>query len=196
MAKRRGSRSRSARRARWRRCAALFALVCGLAAPVGCTRRDPAAAFDPSSSELRFRRYLQDHAVRVDHMTPAAGANAFLDFYDATTFAVIPGGEGDALRIEWQAASSGEGGGRLTLARDFIWPATTAKEPLARWSLWMTFHAPGSDSTSAPASGRRRWAGEEARDACAAFLRDLPLYGYLAERPDDRVEIGFDPTPP
>jgi hypothetical protein len=154
------------------------------------------SAFDPPSSELRFRRSLQDHGVRIDHMTVAEGATAFLDFYDATRFTVSPEEEGDALRIEWDAASSGDGQSRLTLARDFAWPSTTAKDHLERWSLWMTFHGSAAGLPVDALNGRHRCGGQGARAACAAFLRELPLYRTLASRVDEDVEIGFDPTPP
>jgi hypothetical protein len=175
---------------------ALLVIVCGLVPAAGCRRQTTSReVFDPSSSELRFRRYLQERGVSVERMTPAAGAEAFFDFYDGTKFAVSPGGEGDALRVEWGAVGASDRTRRVTLARDFVWQPTTASDRRERWSLWMTFRV-ADDSSSAPVSGGRRFTGRDARAACAAFLGALPIYRERANVPDNAVEIGFDPTPP
>lgn len=149
--------------------------------------------YDPPSSELRFRRLLQERGVPVEHMTPAMGVAAMLDFYAQTRFAVAPGG--DTLRIAWHADRRKTPRVRFTLARDFVWPSNTAKDGVERWSLWMTFQPAGIDLGPDTSDGVHRCVGTDTPATCAAFLRALPIYQRIADRIDDTAEIGFDPTP-
>jgi hypothetical protein len=152
---------------------------------------------DPPSSELDFRRLLLDRGIDVAHMTPATGVGAFLEFYDASKYNVLP--DGDTLRVTWNshgtrsAVPAKAGTHTFVVFRDLTWTAGNADGRVERWALWLKYEFGQVERASVPeGDGSHRCAGFHAREECEAFIRTLPLYRAVSTRSDGDVQIGFD----
>lgn len=186
------------RRASWALSCALPLCAVVLALGSGCgdegrhARSDSTAASparrDPPSSELYFRRFLQDRGVDVVRMTPAQGVAAMLDFYDAAKFNVVP--DGDVLRVIW---SSHDAQTTFRVSRELTWTAGNPDSRVERWALWLKYEFSRVDRSQVPeGDGSRQCSGAHAREECDAFIQAMPLYRVVKMQNSDDVQVGFD----
>lgn len=167
-----------------------FALIAG----AGAASQTPCASgADPAGAEFKFRALLQQRQIAVDRMTPKAGVDAMLSFYESSRFEVAPG-RGDVLSVTWGPSSTDRESLTFTIVRRLAWLADRSTHRDETWNLSLTFLFKGETPTSAGLQ-TRECPAPEARAACAETIRALPVYRAIAGRRDGVVEIRFDPAP-